>query len=69
MSLLGSWKSDERDRVRLHGGKLVLYRRPEYASARWQDRLALPSGGYQPVDELAFQPKWSGSMLRAMAAV
>ena len=24
---------------------------------------------YQPVDELAFQPKWSGSMLRAMAAV
>ena len=24
---------------------------------------------YQPVDELAFQPKWSGSMLRPMAAV
>ncbi len=47
MGLLGSWKSDDKDRVRLHGGKLVLYRRPEYASARWQYRLALPSGGYE----------------------
>ena len=47
MGLVASWKADDEDRVRLHGGNLVLYRRPEYASARWQYRLALPSGDYE----------------------
>src|SRR4051812_29977693 len=47
MSLLDSWKADDKDKLRLHGGALVLYRRPEYASARWQYRLTLPSGGYE----------------------
>ena len=32
-------------------------------------RAARAMLAWQPVDELAFQPKWSGSMLRAMAAV
>jgi hypothetical protein len=32
-------------------------------------RTVFADKGYQPVDELAFQPNWSGSMLRAMAAV
>ena len=32
-------------------------------------RVLASKGHYQPVDELAFQPKWSGSMLSATAAV
>jgi tripartite-type tricarboxylate transporter receptor subunit TctC len=30
--------------------------------------IALTHIPYQPVEEIGFQPKWSGSMLRATAA-